>query len=349
MIKNQINVEYEDQPAIIADLEKRFENKRRELLSLLDKWHRYHTTVKPQILFDYERIFGDIEIELKNKKKEATELEQKADIYSRKVKRGEKINDYTIQIVDLIVSKRFNKNKEQSDYYKSNPFSFNKDKQKSGGFKASNFNFFSDSEKQPNDFFSRRRNYRESREDSFKNGGAGGFRFGFKNDVSRRKEKGFDKSYEEFQKERQIPKLYRAIVKRIHPDVSGESEEFLNYWHNVQDAYRRKSYNRLKMFYITLCNDIPKPKNDDLTEKVQLIRKAINEIDKHIFNEKVKLEKLKKREPFNLSGKLRDKLWIAKRKRSLKGKLFELNRTIQMKKTQISILIKTNKPAKTYN
>jgi hypothetical protein len=134
-----------------------------------------------------------------------------------------------------------------------------------------------------------------------------------------------------------LPHLYRNIVKRLHPDVVGESPEFRKYWDNVQDAYKKGNVERLKLFYKTLCITESTPKSDPNAEEKELLRQ-IRELEISIGRERHKIEKLKRQEPFIWENKLEDIIWVTRRKRRMRERIFQMDRKIQHNKRMLRTL-----------
>lgn len=255
------------------------EETREELLRLLNDRFILNNIVAPRLMFVYETIFGDLEIELINKNREASKLERRLELISIKLKRGEKLTKKTFEFIDEIVERESVRN---GDTFKS----------------------------------------RKTRVSS-----------GINNGISN----GSNLTRKD------IPKLYRGLVKKLHPDAVGaETEHFQKYWDCVQDAYRSKNARRLKLFYQTLCGENYEPvaaESDDLQEK---IKREIRELRINIAAEKRRIERLKRTEPFTIEEKINDKFWIARRKRILREKLFQADRQIRRHRRTLSSLANFN-------
>ncbi len=304
-----------DENSIVQELTQRIEKNKKNLLLILDRWYYYNTILKAQIMFDYERHFGPIEIELRKRRREAKELERRMEILERKQKNGERINDFTLKIVDTIIKKEFNKfytkPTQKKNYYTNFNFSFNN--------KSSNS-------------YSNNRTYGFGNNQEANNNYVNDYHYNSENNSVHLT------SYEEFQKDNEIPHLYRNIVKKIHPDIVGTSEEFTKYWYNVQDAYHSGDIKRLQLFNLTLGNDEPKNMTN-LREQAIYLKKQLTALKTGIEIGKKKVEELRFEEPFIYIDKLKNKLWITKRKRALKEKLLQVNRTIDIKSSQLNRII----------
>ena len=281
-------VKQEEHPMII-DLKKQVAARKSELLGLLDYWYYLQNILQPHLQFLYETFFGDLEYEIENKSILATELERKAVLLSIKLRQGEKLTDNTIKFVNHIVSKESEWNSKFRNMRINNTCS----------------------------------NYSNGSKNTYRKGDY----------CSESKQNGLKSSFntstvtQEKNNQQEIPFYYRSIVKQLHPDIAGETEDFKNYWDNIQDAYKSSNLNRLQMFYIALCKD-DKQDLDDINQELCL-KEQINELEKTIMLEKINIQDLSNREPFVLEDKLNDDFWITRHKLKLRERLFQINHQIQ--------------------
>lgn len=123
----------------------------------------------------------------------------------------------------------------------------------------------------------------------------------------------------------EVTQLYHQLVKKLHPDLAGETYEFKRFWHNIQDSYKQSDVQRLRMFYQTIIND-------DLTNQIENHRKEeialkteIQDIQFNINKLKNRIANLQNQEPYVFKEKLNDRLWITNRKQKLMLKLFHID------------------------
>ena len=143
---------------------------------------------------------------------------------------------------------------------------------------------------------------------------------------------------------KEIPTVYRKLVTRLHPDINGESPEFLKFWDNVQDAYKNSNLHRLKLFYQTLCPE-EYIESENLKHEETRLRSEIRQLELNIISEQQLIRQMKEQEPFVFEEKLTDKLWIARRKRKLQDRIFQIERHIHYNKKLLSNLTTLEKPA----
>ena len=124
-----------------------------------------------------------------------------------------------------------------------------------------------------------------------------------------------------------IAYLYRQIVKRLHPDIIGETTNFRIFWDNVQICYTKKDIERLKMFYFILCRD-HQNNIDEIHSNENDLHDEIEELKNFIEKQRKDIDELKRQEPFCFEEKLADKNWVIERKNLLRNKLVQINKRI---------------------
>ncbi|MBK9247329.1 MAG: hypothetical protein IPM69_04260 [Ignavibacteria bacterium] len=119
----------------------------------------------------------------------------------------------------------------------------------------------------------------------------------------------------------ELPKLYREIVKKLHPDVNVESIEFTRFWQETQDAFEKKNLQKMKALHTVIClDDVPtKLKNyPDIATEESALQLEIKELELRYDREARSLKRLRLEVPFTLENKLKDAQWIADQEQKLK-------------------------------
>lgn len=130
-------------------------------------------------------------------------------------------------------------------------------------------------------------------------------------------------SKDEKLKQEDIPAIYRALVKVLHPDIAGESENYKRFWNNIQVAYKERDLQRLILFKQTLCPEVEIESNGE-----DMLLQEVRELESLVGKERLKIRKLRQQEPFVLEEKLNDRSWILRRKKALRDRLFQMDRKI---------------------
>ncbi len=139
----------------------------------------------------------------------------------------------------------------------------------------------------------------------------------------------------------EMPMLYRNIVKKLHPDIAGETEDFKKFWNDIQQAYNTQNLNRMRLFHQTLCPEENNELDNTIKEETYL-RKEISKLEKNICIELQNLRELKSREPFTIQSNLEDTAWIENRKIRLNNKIKILHKEILFKENRLKALVSRN-------
>lgn len=118
----------------------------------------------------------------------------------------------------------------------------------------------------------------------------------------------------------ELPKLYRLLVKRLHPDAVGtETEEFRQYWSAVQRAYQERNVHQLRQLSLLLCGQEPGNPEEALPDELEALRAYARRLERRLAAEQRRLERLQAEEPFCLP--LSDPTWIEQRRRELRTEI----------------------------
>lgn len=139
-------------------------------------------------------------------------------------------------------------------------------------------------------------------------------------------------------KQYEIANLYRQIVKKIHPDINGESELYNKYWNNIQDSYKTSNLIRLRLFYKLICEDLP-CKFPDLRIEEDFLKGQIKQYEKSILLEKQKLSRLQAEEPFCYLEKFNDQKWVKNRKALINSEIYITEQIIKRNKTVLKNIL----------
>jgi hypothetical protein len=137
----------------------------------------------------------------------------------------------------------------------------------------------------------------------------------------------------------ELQQLYRQLVKKIHPDIAGNSIEFQRFWNNIQDSYKSSDLLRMRIFYHTIVNSFDERHSSDNHREEIALTTELKELEQNVEKVKNRIYKLKLQEPFVLEHKLKDKFWISLQQKRLQLKLSQIDRKI---KFQENILNSTN-------
>lgn len=136
--------------------------------------------------------------------------------------------------------------------------------------------------------------------------------------------------------EYEVAYIYRQIVKKMHPDTNNDKSLFEKYWHNVQDAYQSKNIVKLRLFHKLICFDDYLALITHQNHERVLIDE-LNELEKNINLEKMKINRLMNQEPFVFMNKLNDENWINQRKEILNKKCNNLKNRVNNLQNKIEL------------
>lgn len=130
----------------------------------------------------------------------------------------------------------------------------------------------------------------------------------------------------------EIQQIYRQIVKKLHPDISGNSNEYQRFWNNVQDSYKNSDLLRLRLFYQTLVLNNQENHSTNPFYEEEAIETEIKDLENNIQKLAKRIEYLKQQEPYIFEKKLKDKFWISIQKKKLQLKINQIDKKISYHK-----------------
>lgn len=137
---------------------------------------------------------------------------------------------------------------------------------------------------------------------------------------------------------KELKKLYRKIVKALHPDINPDvSETQVNLFDNAVQAYKSGDLNTLRIIGEMVGNSpLPEQHKDALTqlneekERLQNLLKAIRD----------SIEQIKSEYPYTMKEIIEDEEQIEQRKRELENVLSQYNALISIYKAKIEEMIR---------
>jgi len=118
---------------------------------------------------------------------------------------------------------------------------------------------------------------------------------------------------------REIARIYKKIVKMLHPDVSPEAyEKNRDLWERASEAYRAGDLEGLRVLLILIedAGEVP-PDDSEYREKR---KKSLKASIKKLLSE---ISALKSRRPYTLEDKLTDGAWVGKEQERLRSEIRE--------------------------
>jgi len=121
--------------------------------------------------------------------------------------------------------------------------------------------------------------------------------------------------------DRELKRLYYAIVKRLHPDVNpGTSSDNQRLWLRAQSAYENGDLAELRALSLLVGKSIATPKTLDQLRQDQAV------LESQIIAMIEKLELIEAHPPFTVRPQLEDEIWLTTRRQDLDRQTAELCR-----------------------
>ncbi|MFZ9976944.1 MAG: hypothetical protein ACO3GR_02505 [Candidatus Kapaibacteriota bacterium] len=129
-----------------------------------------------------------------------------------------------------------------------------------------------------------------------------------------------------------IPKLYKELVKQLHPDVGTDPELTKKYWTSVQRAYEEKDIHALHALHTLICQSTLHSAEEITASSVQELQSELSKIHSLILKEQQDISLLKTQIPFCYALGLRDSDWISKHRTTLLQQIEKY--TMEIRKSQ---------------
>ena len=130
---------------------------------------------------------------------------------------------------------------------------------------------------------------------------------------------------------------FRAIAKKIHPDVRTSKSPYIDYWDAVLEAYKSEDIGKITLFYDIICAE--NGRDVDYYNEIENLKKDILLTQRRIDFETRRLNRIKKTEPFSLEEMLEDDKKCEERKKQIERKIAETEKSIKMSKQLLISLL----------
>lgn len=118
----------------------------------------------------------------------------------------------------------------------------------------------------------------------------------------------------------ELSKLYKELVKRLHPDSSQNDKKlFEKFWNTVQESYEKQNLQRLRTYHSIVCTQLLSPNmfTSPSSEMVRL-EAEISFLERKIINEQKKITAYCSKEPYTFKDKIDNSDWIDDHTNSLR-------------------------------
>ena len=139
------------------------------------------------------------------------------------------------------------------------------------------------------------------------------------------------------QQVKELKKLYRAIVKALHPDLNPNvTKQQIKLFQNAITAYKNGDLQTLRIINEMISNN---HSEDDNTDNIEKMRDELIRLDRMISSINGDVEKIKSEYPYTMKDILFDKEQLNQRKEELKDNIDQCNELVSFYKTKIQHLL----------
>lgn len=138
----------------------------------------------------------------------------------------------------------------------------------------------------------------------------------------------------------ELKRLYRDLVKRLHPDLNSEQDEGSRLlWQQVQAAYEESDLEKLRAFGLLLIQ--PGGENaeahaeEDMELKVGVLQKRIDEV-------RARIVAIRKVPPFDMEQDLLNEVWVAMKRMAIEKEMNPLLQQVAALEEVIAVLTSSN-------
>lgn len=123
---------------------------------------------------------------------------------------------------------------------------------------------------------------------------------------------------ETVQDDEELVKMYRTLVKRMHPDTAGADAPGSEAWHTMQNAYRDRNVSQLRSLLAVLGVD-DETSSDTSAWDVERWTVETDLLERRLDVERRKLDRLRRQEPFTYAADLDSDAWRAQHAEDLRN------------------------------
>lgn len=138
----------------------------------------------------------------------------------------------------------------------------------------------------------------------------------------------------------EIGKLYKSIVKKLHPDIHGETDEYTAFWQAIQVAYQQRDVQRLRSIHAVLgIEEAILTQASVTSESLDDLRRSVYQLEMRVDYEQRKLARLKNDEPFTLRENLNNPAWCKQHRDGIEQQIRKQRRLKDVANEQLTLML----------
>lgn len=148
-------------------------------------------------------------------------------------------------------------------------------------------------------------------------------------------------------------RLYRSIVKKLHPDARTQSAEnelsddasvqknysdnnpndsFGKFWQSAQDAYKSRNMRELQAIYDIVCQMEEREDFPTISSAEEYLEQEILRLESRLRNEERRLHEIVNYPPYTLRELMKSRTWLESERQSFQAKIAEKEREYERAK-----------------
>jgi hypothetical protein len=133
-------------------------------------------------------------------------------------------------------------------------------------------------------------------------------------------------------------KLYRDLVKRLHPDINiNQSEYEKSLWNRLMAAYLSGDFEEMQTIEILLENE--KKRDESNFQSIEMIKTAIKKIKEKIKSVIAEIKKANQVFPLNIKDQIKDEDWVKQKNKKIHDEAVKIEQHIKDLKSVIDTFI----------
>ncbi len=138
----------------------------------------------------------------------------------------------------------------------------------------------------------------------------------------------------------EIPKLYRILAKKLHPDYNTETDYTKKMWESTQNAYKNKDIRILQSLYEVIIGKEEQNHNiSDVELSLEALEQQKRNLESKLVYERKKLQKILSQEPFTLEKQLNDEIWISFHRLELQKEIDKIDADLQLSQERYKSIV----------